>query len=105
MAIRIDTTESEGEVRIVVHGDVDMTSGDRLESELLQAERESPATLVLDLSDVEFFDSTGLQILLDADLRAHEEDRKLVVVPGDGEAARVLALAEVSDRLNVAVIE
>lgn len=105
MGIRLETREDGGEIRIVVHGDVDMTTGDRLESELLRAERTQPGTLTLDLTAVEFFDSTGLQILLDADVRAHEQDRKLVVIPGDGEAARVLALAEVSDRLNVAVIE
>ena len=105
MAIRLETREDGADIRIVVHRDVDMTTGDRLESELLRAERQKPGTLTLDLTHVEFFDSTGLQILLDADVRAHEEDRKLVVVPGDGEAARVLALAEVTDRLNVAVIE
>lgn len=105
MAIRIDRHDDPADVRIVVHGDVDMTTGDRLESELLRVERERPATLTLDLSDVDFFDSTGLQILLDADVRARDEGRRLVVVPGDGEAARVLALAEVTDRLNVAVIE
>lgn len=105
MSIRIDRHEDAGEIRLVIHGDVDMTTGDRLESELLRAEREQPGTLTLDLTDVDFFDSTGLQLLLDADVRAHEEQRRVVVIPGDGEAARVLALAEVSDRLNVAVIE
>ena len=105
MAIRIERHDDGAHVRIVIHGDVDMTTGDRVESELLRAERDRPETLTLDLSDVDFFDSTGLQLLLDADIRAHEEDRRLIVVPGDGEAARVLALAEVIDRLNVAVIE
>jgi anti-sigma B factor antagonist len=105
MSIRIERHDEADGIRLVIHGDVDMTTGDRLESELLRAEREQPGALTLDLSAVEFFDSTGLQLLLDADVRAHEEDRKVVVIPGDGEAARVLALAEVSDRLNVAVIE
>ena len=105
MSIRIDRHDDAGDIRLVIHGDVDMTTGDRLESELLRAEREQPGTLTLDLSSVAFFDSTGLQLLLDADVRAHEEQRRVVVIPGDGEAARVLALAEVSDRLNVAVIE
>jgi anti-sigma B factor antagonist len=105
MAIRIERHDDAADVRIVVHGDVDMTTGDRLESELLRAERERPETLTLDLTAVEFFDSTGLQLLLDADFRANEDGRRLIVVPGDGEPARVLALAEVTDRLNVAVIE
>jgi anti-sigma B factor antagonist len=105
MAIRIERHDDGGGIRLVVHGDVDLTTGDRLESELLRAEREAPQTLTLDLADVVFFDSTGLQILLDADIRAREDDRRLVVVPGHGEAARVLALAEVVDRLNVAIID
>ena len=103
--IEIDRHDEPDGIRLVVRGDVDMTTGERLESEVLRAESDEPGTLTLDLSAVDFFDSTGLQILLDADVRAHEQERRLVVVPGDGEAARVLVLAEVSDRLNVAVIE
>ena len=105
MAIQIERHDDEDGLRIEVRGDVDMTTGDRLEQELLRAEAGEPAVLTLDLSAVDFFDSTGLQILLDADVRAHATNRKLVVVPGTGEAARVLALTQVADRLNVAVIE
>ena len=105
MAISIDRHDDADGIRLVVRGDVDMTTGERLETEVLRAESTGPGVLTLDLSGVDFFDSTGLQILLDADVRATEEERRLVVVPGDGEAARVLALAEVADRLNVAVIE
>lgn len=92
-------------MRILVRGEVDMTTGDRLEREILAAEERLPATLTLDLTGVEFLDSTGLQIVLDADVRAREAGRALVVVAGEGEAARVFALAEVADRLTVGVIE
>ncbi len=105
MAIQVERHDEENGIRITVRGDVDMTTGGRLEQEILRAETEVPPTLTLDLSEVEFFDSTGLQILLDADVRARDEERQLVVVPGNGEAARVLALTQVADRLNVAVIE
>ena len=103
MSITLDRHDEPAGVRIVVGGDVDMTTGGRLERALQDAEAAGAARVVLDLTGVAFFDSTGLQILLDADLRAREEDRELVVAAGDGEAARVLALAEVTDRLNVAV--
>src|SRR4051794_30005866 len=105
MAIRIDRHDDDDGVRLVITGEVDMTTGDVLEQEIVRAEREGAATITLDLTGVEFFDSTGLQILLDADVRAHADDRRLVVVPGDGEAARVIDLAQVADRLNAAVIE
>ena len=57
--------------------------------------------LVLDLREVSFFDSTGLQLVLDADVRAREEGRRFVVLPGDGEPMRILELAEVADRLQL----
>jgi anti-anti-sigma factor len=105
VALTIDRHDEATGVRLVARGEVDMTTGDRLEEALLRAEADGPDTVTLDLSQVEFFDSTGLQILLDADVRAREAGRRLVVVPGEGEAARVLALAEVVDRLDVAALE
>src|SRR5512139_625903 len=103
VAMTIERYDEPEGLRLMVGGDVDMTTGGRLERALQDAEASGAQTIVLDLSTVDFFDSTGLQILLDADLRARDEGRTLVVAAGDGEAARVLALAEVTDRLNVAV--
>jgi anti-anti-sigma factor len=105
MPIHIERHQGPDGPRVTVSGDVDLTTGERLELELLSAEAEAPPVLTLDLSAVDFFDSTGLQLLLDADVRAHADGRRLVVAPGDGEVARVLALTQVADRLNVAVVE
>jgi anti-anti-sigma factor len=88
-------------VRVLVRGELDVETGPRLEEELLAVEASPPATLVLDLRDVSFFDSTGLQIVLDAEVRAREQSRRFVVLPGEGEPLRVLELAEVADRLTL----
>ena len=88
-------------LRLVVAGELDLTTADRLERAILEAERATPARLTLDLAGVDFFDSTGLQILLDADVRARADGRELRVVTGTGEVARVLALTEVDERLSV----
>jgi anti-anti-sigma factor len=92
---------SDGTARIVVRGELDLSTGPRLEEEVRLAESEAPEVLVLDLRDVTFFDSTGLQLVLDADVRAREEGRAFVVAPGDGEPRRILELAEVADRLSL----
>ena len=92
---------SSGTAHIIVRGELDLSTGPRVEEELRRAEAEAPDTLILDLRDVTFFDSTGLQIVLDADVRAREEGRTLIVRPGDGEPRRILELAEVADRLNL----
>jgi anti-anti-sigma factor len=96
----VEREQSDGVVRVIVRGELDMETGPRAEDELRQAEAGAPPTLVLDLREVTFFDSTGLQLVLDADVRAREEGRRFVVALGaDGEPRRILELAEVIDRL------
>jgi anti-anti-sigma factor len=101
VAFALERQLSAGIARIVVRGELDQSSGPRLEEEVRRVESEAPEVLVLDLRDVTFFDSTGLQLVLDADVRAREEGRGFVVAPGDGEPRRILELAEVADRLKL----
>jgi anti-anti-sigma factor len=98
----VERQQSNGTVRVIIRGELDMETGPRAEEELLRAEDGAPPVLVLDLRQVSFFDSTGLQLVLDADVRAREEGRRFVVaVNGDSEPRRILELAEVADRLNL----
>ena len=92
---------SNGTARIVVRGELDLETGPRAEEELRHVEAEQPDMLILDLREVTFFDSTGLQLVLDADVRAREEGRDVHRAPGDGEPRRILELAEVADRLHL----
>jgi anti-anti-sigma factor len=97
----IEVQPADDRVRIVVRGELDVQTGPRLLEELHAAEAAAPATLVLDLRGVSFLDSTGLQLVLDAEVRAREQGRTFVVLPGDGEPLRILELAEVADRLTL----
>jgi anti-sigma B factor antagonist len=101
LPFKVERQQSNGKVRVVVHGELDMETGPRAEEEIRRAEDGKPPVLVLDLREVTFFDSTGLQLVLDADVRAREEGRTFIVLAGDGEPRRVLELAEVTDRLNL----
>lgn len=101
LPFKVERQQSNGEVRVVIRGELDMETGPQAEEELRRAEGDKPAALVLDLREVSFFDSTGLQIVLDADVRAREEGRTFIVALGDGEPRRVLELAEVTDRLTL----
>jgi anti-anti-sigma factor len=92
---------SDGTARLLVRGELDMETGPRLDEQIRDVEAQRPAVLVLDLREVSFFDSTGLQLVLDADVRAREEGRRFVVLPGEGEPMRILELAEVADRLQL----
>ena len=98
----VETQRSDGFVRVTIRGELDMETGPRAEEIIRGAEAGCPAKLVLDLREVSFFDSTGLQLVLDADVRAREEGRVFSSrSPRDGEPRRVLELAEVIDRLQL----
>ena len=90
----------DGGVVVIARGEIDLATSPQLRDALLAPEARS-ASVVLDLREVTFFDSTGLQLVLDADVRAREEGRTFIVLPGEGEPRRVLELAEVTDRLNL----
>src|SRR3954452_9888816 len=95
----VEVQREQGTIRIVVRGELDMDTGPRLREDLDRACAEAPERLILDLRPVSFFDSTGLQLLLDAEFRCRDNGTRFIVLPGDGEPRRVLELAEVTDRL------
>jgi anti-sigma B factor antagonist len=98
----VETQRSDSHIRVAIRGELDMETGPRAEEIIRGAEADRPAKLVLDLHGVSFFDSTGLQLVLDADVRAREEGRVfLIALAADGEPRRVLELAEVIDRLQL----
>jgi anti-anti-sigma factor len=55
--------DDHGAVRLSLSGELDLAVADRLRSRLQQLAR-ARATIILDLSDLQFIDSTGLQILI-----------------------------------------
>ncbi len=101
-AFSVERNRNGDSVRVVVAGELDMHTGPRVDDELRRAQDDADAGVILDLTAVTFFDSTGLQIVLDADVRARDGGGELrLVVAADGEPLRVLRLAEVTDRLSL----
>jgi anti-sigma B factor antagonist len=58
-------------------------------------------TLVLDLSDISFMDSTGLRLLLETDAHVRANGGRCVIVQGTGAVHRVIAQGLLESRLEV----
>jgi anti-sigma B factor antagonist len=82
---------------IAVRGEVDINAIEGLETALDAAIRDSAGAFVIDLTDVEFIDSSGLHVLLRARALLGREDRALAVVCPFGPVRRVFELAGISD--------
>lgn len=100
MEFALITEQQDDATHIRVRGELDISSAPRLEQELLARVRSG--AVVLDLSEVTFLDSSGLRAVLIGSQEATAAGRRLVVVPGDGQAARVIELAQVGEHLDIA---
>jgi anti-sigma B factor antagonist len=81
---------------LAVRGQVDLATVPALEERLEAAIRDSAGAFVLDLSGVDFLDSTGLGVLLRARGLLGREDRALAVICPYGPVRRVFELSGVS---------
>lgn len=96
------TTETNGAtVRLALTGELDIAGAARVEQELERIEQTPPPTLVLDLRELEFMDSTGLRLILAADERAREQARRLVLVRGSDTVQRIIAMTRLDERLEI----
>ena len=97
---RFDIREQGPRAEVAVYGDFDMTGVLRLEpvlGELL--EQKQLEHLELDLSGLEFIDSTALGVVIDLDRRARRGDFELALVPGPRHVQRVFEVTKLSETL------
>jgi anti-anti-sigma factor len=94
MRFEVEHAELPG---VAVHGEVDISVAGALETALDAAIRDSVGAFVIDLSELEFIESTGLHVLLRARGMLGREDRALVVVCPHGPVRRVFELSGLSE--------
>jgi anti-sigma B factor antagonist len=95
-------TTRNGTVAVVAAtGELDLSGATILEAELdrLAAEPDL-GTIVLDLRGVEFMDSSGLRLVVLADMRAREAGRRFALVRGPETVHRVFEITRMSERLD-----
>jgi anti-anti-sigma factor len=95
-------TTVTGDVAVVaLTGELDVAGAALLEHELDRvAADHAPRALVLDLSALDFMDSTGLRLVVLADARAREEGREFALVRGTPDVHRVFEITRMTDRLR-----
>ncbi|HEX5763300.1 MAG TPA: STAS domain-containing protein [Solirubrobacterales bacterium] len=82
--LRLRTTEEDSICTLALAGELDMANGPAFTAELARLEA-SGAPVKIDLSELEFIDSTGIAILVAAYQRL---DRRLQLVPSRARGVR-----------------
>ncbi|HWM10127.1 MAG TPA: STAS domain-containing protein [Solirubrobacteraceae bacterium] len=99
--LEFETTRN-GTVAIVAPtGELDLSGAAILEAELDRlAEEPELAAVVLDMRGLEFMDSSGLRLVVLADMRAREAGRRFSLVRGGDTVHRVFEITRMSERLD-----
>jgi stage II sporulation protein AA (anti-sigma F factor antagonist) len=84
---------------IALSGELDMDGADRVTQELRQAEATDARQVVLDLSALDFIDSSGIQLILEADARSRANGHRLRLVQGPAPVRRVFAMTALLEEL------
>lgn len=93
----------EGDVhRISLSGELDLASAAAVERELRSVEGGDARRIVIDLSGLEWVDSTGVRLLLSAHARSRAVPDRLVLLRASADVQRVFELCAVDDLLPFA---
>ena len=99
--LEVESVEERGLVKLLLRGELDLSTASKAEEELRRAEADGPDLLVLDLSGLTFLDSTGLRLIVTADHRAREQGRRVAVVKGPETVQRVFSITRLDERLDM----
>ncbi|PBC69886.1 anti-sigma B factor antagonist [Streptomyces sp. TLI_235] len=100
-SLRITTTRVPGATIVRLHGQVDQDERHRLERALTQALTRRPPRLVVDLSDLDFCDSTGLNALLKTRLAAQAAGVELLLGGLSPQVRRLLEITETNEIFTI----
>jgi anti-anti-sigma factor len=96
-AFHVERAPLRGAPGVRVRGEVDIATAPELTAVLDAAIRESRGAFVLDLCDVGFLDSSGVNVVLRARAMLGRADRALAVVCPPGPARHIFEVAGITD--------
>jgi anti-anti-sigma factor len=92
-------SDADGAV-LRLRGELDLSSTDELERCIAEVRADRPGRLLLDLSELEFMDSTGLALLIRTAQQAQEDGASFRLRTGLPQVQRLFALTGVLDRFT-----
>jgi anti-anti-sigma factor len=91
-------SEREGDAQLIeLIGELDLDGAPRLEEELRRVEASDVESIVIDLGQLEFIDSTGIRLLVMAADRC--QDGRFSLLRGPRQVHRVFEITDLADRL------
>ncbi len=101
MEITLTTEQTDGASVVTVVGEVDVHTAPQLDEALTALVEAANYRLIVDLSGVEFLDSTGLGVLVKALKRVREHDGSLDVVASADRITKVFRITGLDSAIGI----
>lgn len=98
--LKIEVADGARACRLSLSGELDLANAETLETQLKHAESNGVGVITLDMTELEFIDSTGIAVVVAAHHRLAEGGKRLELVPSRAnEVRRVLSITGLDSEL------
>lgn len=98
--LHVDLRQESDRVVVSLEGELDMANAPLLQSAIESDRLAAAKTVVLDLQQLTFLDSTGLRIILAARELCWRRGQEFAVTPGSQQVQRLLSVTGVGEHLR-----
>ena len=98
---RILTDRSGTRVEIAIHGELDLATAPQLTTAFERVSELDVELAVVDLRNLEFLDSTGLEAIMKFEARSRERGVDLAVVRGPRAVERLFSVMQLDQKLRI----
>lgn len=99
---RLTMRQESDRVVVIAHGELDLATVPHLEERVQELRSSGVRSIVLDLRELSFIDSTGVRLLLQLDGESRADGFDFSIIDVEGPVRRVLVLTGIGDRLQQA---
>jgi len=99
--MNIDVTEDESVVTITVNGDIEMMTIKSFKQKLFEVGQDMDKDIEIDLSNVDYIDSSGVGVLISLLKLQKKKGRNLMINKVSSKVMNVLKLSSLSDVFNI----
>jgi anti-sigma B factor antagonist len=98
--LRIEHERTADAQLIRLKGEIDLANVDQARQALMEAMEGSAAAVIVDMSELEFIDSVGISMLLEAEAASRRDSNRLAFRGAHDEIARILELTGVDEQIR-----
>jgi anti-anti-sigma factor len=95
----VKSVQVSNDICVLVSGKLDLDSADELEEAIRMAEKATARAIVIDLTNLRFLDSRGLNVLLEAHARSRQDGDRIRFLPSKYDPVRQLVAVTGASRM------